>query len=98
MYPPICQRRRQTLESIFDTLPFQGTMFGMPHLNRPCGRIDHEIEDGFEIMLGQTHLKFISTPGHKSPQVKGVGMMRTISCVGDTLFAGRHRKNRLSHV
>ena len=27
---------------LFETLPIQGTMFGMPHLNRPCGRIDHE--------------------------------------------------------
>ena len=28
---------------LFKTLPMQGTMFGMPHLNRPCGRIDHEV-------------------------------------------------------
>ena len=27
---------------LFETLPIQGSMFGMPHLNRPCGRIDHE--------------------------------------------------------
>ena len=23
---------------LFETLPIQGSMFGMPHLNRPCGR------------------------------------------------------------
>src|SRR5690606_8951647 len=37
---------------LFDTLPMQGRMFGMPELDRPCGRIDHAIEDGAEIELG----------------------------------------------
>ena len=71
---------------LFDTLPIQGSMFGMPHLNRPCGRIDHEIEDGFEIMLGQTKLKFISTPGHTPGQ--GCWYDENDIIVGDTLFAG----------
>ena len=71
---------------LFDTLPFQGTMFGMPHLNRPCGRIDHEIEDGFSIMLGETQLRFISTPGHTPGQ--GCWYNDTDIVVGDTLFAG----------
>ena len=53
---------------LFDTLPMQGTMFGMPALNRPCGRIDHLIDDGFEVMLGKTKLKFLSTPGHTPGQ------------------------------
>lgn len=71
---------------LFDTLPFQGTMFGMPHLNRPCGRIDHEIDDGFSIMLGETLLRFISTPGHTPGQ--GCWYNDTDIVVGDTLFAG----------
>ncbi len=71
---------------LFDTLPMQGSMFGMPHLNRPCGRIDHEIEDGFEIMLGETKLKFISTPGHTPGQ--GCWYDENDIIVGDTLFAG----------
>ena len=60
---------------LFDTLPMQGSMFGMPALNRPCGRIDHLIDDGFELMLGNTKLKFLSTPGHT--QVRAAGMMNT---------------------
>ena len=71
---------------LFDTLPFQGTMFGMPHLNRPCGRVDHEIDDGFEIMLGETKLSFISTPGHTPGQ--GCWYDDNDIIVGDTLFAG----------
>jgi glyoxylase-like metal-dependent hydrolase (beta-lactamase superfamily II) len=58
----------------------------MPHLNRPCGRIDHEIDDGFELMLGETQLKFISTPGHTPGQ--GCWYDQDDIIVGDTLFAG----------
>ena len=61
---------------LFDTLPMQGSMFGMPALNRPCGRIDHLIDDGFELMLGNTKLKFYQLQG--IPQVRAVGMMNTI--------------------
>lgn len=71
---------------LFETLPIQGSMFGMPHLNRPCGRIDHEIEDGAEIQLGYTTLRFISTPGHTPGQ--GCYYNDTDIIVGDTLFAG----------
>ena len=71
---------------LFETLPIQGSMFGMPHLNRPCGRIDHEIEDGAKIQLGETTLKFISTPGHTPGQ--GSYYNNTDIIVGDTLFAG----------
>ena len=53
---------------LFETLPVQGTLFGMPHLNRPCGRIDHEIHDGFTVALGSTTLRFLSTPGHTPGQ------------------------------
>ncbi len=74
---------------LFDTLPMQGSMFGLPHLNRPCGKVTEEIEDGFEIMLGKTRLKFLSTPGH----TPGQGCWydaddMTDIVVGDTLFAG----------
>lgn len=71
---------------LFDTLPMQGTMFGMPHLNRPCGRIDHWIEDGFSVQLGETTLRFLSTPGHTPGQ--GCFYDEHDIIVGDTLFAG----------
>ena len=71
---------------LFKTLPMQGTMFGMPHLNRPCGRIDHEIEDGDCVQLGETTLRFLSTPGHTPGQ--GCWYDADDIIVGDTLFAG----------
>ncbi len=71
---------------LFETLPQQGTMFGMPHLDRPCGRIDHEVHDGHEVQLGKTTLRFLSTPGHTPGQ--GCWFDDTDILVGDTLFAG----------
>ncbi len=71
---------------LFETLPMQGRMFGMPHLDRPCGRIDHEIEDGFSVELGETTLRFLSTPGHTPGQ--GCWYDDNDIIVGDTLFAG----------
>ncbi len=71
---------------LFETLPMQGTMFGMPHLDRPKGRIDHEIHDGARISLGDTTLGFISTPGHTPGQ--GCYYDDHDIIVGDTLFQG----------
>ena len=71
---------------LFETLPMQGSMFGMPHLNRSCGRIDREIEDGETVQLGETTLKFLSTPGHTPGQ--GCYYDDEHIIVGDTLFAG----------
>ena len=71
---------------LFETLPMQGTMFGMPHLNRPCGRIDHEVENGDEVELGEMRLRFISTPGHTPGQ--GCYYDDNDIIVGDTMFAG----------
>jgi len=71
---------------LFETLPMQGTMFGMPHLNRPCGRIDHEVEDGDTVELGNLKLKFISTPGHTPGQ--GCYYDNEDIIVGDTMFSG----------
>ena len=71
---------------LFETLPMQGTMFGMPHLNRPCGRIDHEVDDGDTVKLGSTTLTFLSTPGHTPGQ--GCWYDDSDIIVGDTLFAG----------
>jgi len=71
---------------LFNTLPMQGTMFGMPHLNRPCGRIDHEVNDGDSVQLGNTTLRFLSTPGHTPGQ--GCWYDDDDIIVGDTLFAG----------
>ena len=71
---------------LFETLPHQGTLFGMPHLNRPCGRIDYEVDDGDSVQLGETKLHFISTPGHTPGQ--GCWYDENDIIVGDTLFAG----------
>lgn len=71
---------------LFETLPVQGTMFGMPHLNRPCGRIDHEVLDGQSVQLGETTLTFLSTPGHTPGQ--GCWFDDHDIVVGDTLFSG----------
>ena len=70
----------------FGTLPMQGTAFGMPALNRPCGRIDHLVDDGDMILLGETELRFLSTPGHTPGQ--GCYFDAASIIVGDTLFAG----------
>lgn len=71
---------------LFEALPQQGDWFGMPSLNRPCGRIDQEIEDGETIELGALELRFISTPGHTPGQ--GCYYDEEDILVGDTLFAG----------
>lgn len=71
---------------LFDTLPQQGDWFGAPHMNRPCGRIDHFVDDGDMICLGKTELHFISTPGHTPGQ--GCYFDNSDIFVGDTLFAG----------
>ena len=71
---------------LFETLPVQGDWFGQPAFNRPCGRIDHLVEDGDEIQLGNTTLRFISTPGHTPGQ--GCYYDEQDIFVGDTLFYG----------
>ena len=49
---------------LFETLPYQAQMFGLPMPPARCGRIDHEIDDGGTVQLGQTTLHFLSTPGY----------------------------------
>lgn len=71
---------------LFVTLPQQGDWFGAPQMNRPCGRIDHWVDDGDTIQLGETTLHFISTPGHTPGQ--GCYYDEQDIFVGDTLFAG----------
>lgn len=71
---------------LFQTLPMQGTMFGMPEMDRPCGRIDHLIGDGAAVELGATTLRFFATPGHTPGQ--GCWYDDEHIFVGDTLFAG----------
>lgn len=71
---------------LFDTLPVQGDWFGASYMNRDCGRVDTWLDDGDEIDLGQTTLKFISTPGHTPGQ--GCYYDDSDIFVGDTLFAG----------
>lgn len=81
--PTYCPREDKPL---FDTLPIQGTMFGMPHLNRPCGQVDHWVDDGATVQLGETTLRFFATPGHTPGQ--GCWHDDYDIIVGDTLFAG----------
>jgi len=81
--PTYMPRKEQPL---FDTLPHQGSMFGMPWLDRAAGRIDHLIDDGFSVQLGETTLRFLSTPGHTPGQ--GCWFDDEHIIVGDTLFAG----------
>ncbi|MCB9676690.1 MAG: MBL fold metallo-hydrolase [Alphaproteobacteria bacterium] len=71
---------------LFDTLPVQGRMFGLPGLDRPCGRVDHWIRDGQSIQLGETTIRVLSTPGHTPGQCCFYTDEDII--VGDTLFAG----------
>lgn len=71
---------------LFEALPRQGDWFGMPQLNRPCGRIDHWLDDGDEVTIGDTTLTFLSTPGHTPGQ--GCYYDDEDVLVGDTLFSG----------
>ena len=71
---------------LFETLPMQGQMFGLQGLDRPCGRIDHFVEDGDTIQLGETTLRVLMTPGHTPGQC--CYFTDTDIFVGDTLFAG----------
>lgn len=81
--PTYCPRLERPL---FETLPIQGRMFGMPSLDRACGRVDHWVDDGDSVALGETLLRFLSTPGHTPGQ--GCWFDDEDILVGDTLFAG----------
>ncbi len=84
-YPAVTYLPRLELP-MFECLPEQGSWFGMPSLNRECGRVDYLLDDGDTIKLGQTTLHFISTPGHTPGQ--GCFYDEHDIFVGDTLFAG----------
>ena len=71
---------------LFHTLPMQGTMFGMPHLDRPCGRIDQFVHGGDTVQMGELTFTFVPTPGHTPGQ--GCWWVGDDLFVGDTLFAG----------
>ncbi len=71
---------------MFEALPRQGELFGMPQLSRPCGRIDVEVRDGDRIGVGELEFRFVSTPGHTPGQ--GCYCTDGDIFVGDTLFAG----------
>lgn len=81
--PTYLPREEQTM---FAALPEQGDWFGAPQLNRPCGRVDHYVDDGDTIDLGETMLRFLATPGHTPGQ--GCYYDDTDIFVGDTIFAG----------
>lgn len=72
---------------MFDTLPQQGSLlFGMADFDRPCGRVDREVQDGDIIEVGALRFHFLSTPGHTPGQ--GCYYDNSYIFVGDTLFAG----------
>lgn len=71
---------------LFNALPQQGDWFGMPQLNRPCGRIDHLLDDGDVVNIGALELRFLATGGHTPGQ--GCYYDDSDIIVGDTLFAG----------
>lgn len=73
-------------QPLFDLLPRQGSLFGMPWLDRPAGKVSHLVRDGDAVQLGQTTLRFLSTPGHTPGQ--GCWYDDTDIIVGDTLFLG----------
>ncbi|RME27117.1 MAG: MBL fold metallo-hydrolase [Deltaproteobacteria bacterium] len=77
----MCGRERPVLESI----PMQARLYGIP-LPPVVGRIDHEVDDGDTVQLGETTLRFLATPGHTPGQ--GCWYDDTDILVGDTLFAG----------
>jgi hydroxyacylglutathione hydrolase len=81
--PTYCPRAERPL---FEALPQQGDWFGMPQLNRPCGRIDHWLDDGDTVTLGELELRFLATPGHTPGQ--GCYHDDADILVGDTVFAG----------
>lgn len=72
---------------MFETLPRQGSLlFGIADFDRPCGRIDREVQDGDVIEVGALRFQFLSTPGHTPGQ--GCYYDDSYVFVGDTLFAG----------
>lgn len=71
---------------LFETLPIQPQLFGLGGPSLPLGRVDHLVEDGAAVQLGDTTLRFLSTPGHTPGQ--GCWYDDQDIIVGDTLFSG----------
>ena len=71
---------------LFETLPYQARMFGLPMPPAGCGRVDRWVDDGDTVQLGESTLRFLSTPGHTPGQ--GCWYDDTDIFVGDTIFAG----------
>ena len=81
--PTYCPRLELPM---FEALPLQPRMFGLPGELGPLGRVDHWVDDGARVQLGATALRFFSTPGHTPGQ--GCWYDDAHIIVGDTLFAG----------
>lgn len=81
--PTWCPREERVL---LEALPMQAQMFGIPGPTPRVGRVDHWIDDGAVVQLGETTLRFLSTPGHTPGQ--GCWSDGEHIIVGDTIFAG----------
>jgi glyoxylase-like metal-dependent hydrolase (beta-lactamase superfamily II) len=87
LYPKALTYLPALERSLFETLPHQGELvFNTAQFNRPCGRIDKEVQDGDTIKVDGMRFRFLSTPGHTPGQ--GCYYTDTHIFVGDTLFAG----------
>lgn len=73
-------------EPLLKMLPEQRRMLGVPGPELPLGKIDHWLDDGDTVQLGETTLSYLGTPGHTPGQ--GCFYDDTDILVGDTLFAG----------
>lgn len=81
--PTVCPRLERPM---LEALPIQAQMFGFRGPRVEVGRIDRWVDDGDTVQLGETTLRFLSTPGHTPGQ--GCWFDDNDIIVGDTLFAG----------
>lgn len=80
-------------EELYAKLKMQGALFGITHYQDPLP-IDHYLEDGDQLKVGDLKLSFIHTPGHSPGSVcvrlhedSALGVPETVFS-GDTLFQG----------
>lgn len=71
-------------EFLFDNLPLQAQMFGLPD----CAsfRPNHWLKDGDKIEFGSEQLNVMQTPGHTPGHVIFYNLQNKIAFVGDLIF------------